>query len=104
MSVPVTRRNLLHEKIKLLLSVSGVAAALTLIVLLAGFRNGMYATLTAYLDNLGTDLIVAQSGVKGLFSSNSAIPLDVHDELVAASGAEPLVGHRGRVLEGFLGR
>ncbi len=85
--VPLTRRNLLYEKTKTILGVFGVAAALTLIVLLLGFRNGMYATLTAYLDHLGTDLIVAQSGVKGLFSSNSALPLEVHDELVVASGA-----------------
>jgi putative ABC transport system permease protein len=87
MAVPWTRRNLLYEKTKVILSVFGVAAALTLIVLLLGFRNGLYATLTAYIDNLGTDLIVAQSGVKGLFSSNSAVPLTIHEDLVTATGA-----------------
>lgn len=87
MSVPLARRNLLHEKGKLVLSVSGVAAALALIAILMGFRDGLYATLTAYVDNMGTDLVVAQSGVKGLFSSNSAIPVAIHDEIVSASGA-----------------
>lgn len=87
MSVPLVRRNLLHEKLKLLLSVLGVAAALTLIVLLMGFREGLYATLTAYVDCMDADLIVAQSGVKGFFASNSAIPASIHDEIDAASGA-----------------
>lgn len=87
MSVPLARRNLLYEKGKLVLSVAGVAAALTLIVLLMGFREGMYATLTAYVDNAGADLMVAQSGVKGLFSSNSALPVAIHDDLVSVSGA-----------------
>jgi len=87
MTVPLARRNLLHEKGKLLLSVLGVGAALTLIVLLLGFREGLYATLTAYVDSLDADLIVAQSGVKGFFASNSAIPAAIHDDIAAASGA-----------------
>ncbi len=87
MSVPLARKNLLHEKGKLLLSVLGIAAALTLIVLLMGFREGLYATLTAYVDSMDADLVVAQSGVKGFFASNSAIPAGIHDEIDAASGA-----------------
>jgi putative ABC transport system permease protein len=87
MSVPLARRNLLHEKGRFLLSILGVAAALTLIVLLMGFREGLYATLTAYVDSMGADLIVAQSGVKGFFASNSAIPAAIHDDIVVASGA-----------------
>lgn len=86
-SVPVARKSLLHEKGKLLLSVLGVAAALTLIVLLMGFREGLYATLTAYVDSMHADLIVAQSGVKGFFASNSAIPAGIHGEIDTASGA-----------------
>jgi len=67
MSVPLARRNLLHEKGKLVLSVFGVAAALTLIVILMGFRDGLYATLTAYVDNIGADLaVVGASGLRGV--------------------------------------
>jgi putative ABC transport system permease protein len=47
----------------------------------------LYATLTAYVDNLDSDLILAQSGVEGLFSSDSTLPLGLHDEVVRASGA-----------------
>lgn len=79
MGVPYTRRNLFFEKGKLALSVTGVASALALIFLLMGFRAGLYATLTAFVDNIGADLIIAQSGVQGMFSSNSALPLDLHE-------------------------
>lgn len=92
MSVPVVRRVLFHDLGKLLLSVAGVGAALSLILILLGFRRGLYATLTAFADNLGADLIVAQQGVKGILSSDSAIPLAIHDEAVLASGAEE-AGH-----------
>lgn len=92
MSVPLVRRNLLHERGKLLLSVAGIGAALSLILVLLGFRRGLYATLTAFADHLGADLIVAQTGVKGILSSDSALPLSLHGEAVAASGASE-AGH-----------
>lgn len=92
MSVPLARRNLLYEKDRLALSVAGIAAALALILLLLGFRAGLYATLTAFVDNLGADLIVAQSGVHGLFASDSSVPLRLHDEMAQAAGASE-AGH-----------
>jgi putative ABC transport system permease protein len=87
MGIPIARRNLLHEKGKLLLSVTGVAASLTLILLLLGFREGLYTTLTAFADNLGADIIVAQSGVQGMFSAQSAVSLNLHDEALTATNA-----------------
>lgn len=86
MSVPVARRNLWYERGKLILSVLGVAASLTLIFLLMGFRNGMFIAVTAYMDNMDADLIVAQSGAQGRFAS-SAIPAAIHETLSSLSGA-----------------
>lgn len=86
MGVPFVRRSLWHEKGKLVLSVLGVAAVLTLIVLLNGFRDGMYRVLSAYTDSMQADLIVAQSGGHGSFVT-SAIPAAIHDEIAAVSGA-----------------
>lgn len=87
MTVPLARRNLLHEKGKLLLSAAGIGASLALILLLLGFRAGLYATLTAFVDHLGADLVIAQSGVQGMFASDSAVPLRLHDEVAATAGA-----------------
>lgn len=87
MTALLARRNLFHEKSKLFLSVTGVAASLALIILLMGFREGLYATLTAYVDNMGADLIIAQDGVQGIFSSDSTIPLKFHDRIVRLANA-----------------
>ncbi len=83
MSVPLAWRNLIHERGKLILSVTGVAVALTLMVLLVGFRDGMYASLTAYYDHLPADLVVAQSDT----TLAGTIPVTLHDKLTAISGA-----------------
>ncbi len=87
MAVPIIRRKLLYEKGKLAISVAGVASALALILLLLGFRAGLYATLTAFVDNIGADLILAQGGVQGMFSSNSAVALDLHERAASVADA-----------------
>lgn len=87
MSVPFVRRNLLHESGKPDLSLTTIAAAIALVLLLLGFREGLYKTLTAFVDNLGVDIVVAQSGVEGLFTSDSTLPLAWHDDVVTAVDA-----------------
>lgn len=81
MSVPITQRNLLHNKGKFILHVLGIAAAFMLILLLFGFRNGMYSSISAYIEHIGVDLIVAQPGTDGFFSSASSLPSELHDAL-----------------------
>jgi putative ABC transport system permease protein len=90
MSVPITRRSLLHEKGKLVLHIAGIAAALMLIMLLLGFRDGMYSSLTAYIDHTGADLIVSQIGSRGLFDASSALPADLHNTIGSVSGASAI--------------
>lgn len=92
MSVPVARRNTFHAKGKLILAITSIAAALTMIFLVMGLRSGLYATLAAFVDNIGVDLIVAQSGVQGLFSSDSTLALSIHEDLQATAGAKE-AGH-----------
>jgi putative ABC transport system permease protein len=87
MEVPLVRRNLQHEKGKLALSVAGIAAAISLILILLGFRAGLYDSLSAFVDHVGADLIVAQSGTEGMFSASSILPLDIHDEAARAADA-----------------
>jgi len=84
MSVPLAWRNLVHERGKFILSILGVAVALMLIVLLVGFRDGMYTAVTAYYENLRADLVVAQSDTS---LASSTIPITYHDKLVSLSGA-----------------
>ncbi len=99
-------RNLWQQKIRLALSVAGVALALMLIILLNGFLSGIYAQVTAYLDNSPADLVIAQEGITNLLSATSLLPagvarvtpivsqftiFDLHEEKVVAYmvGYEP---------------
>lgn len=83
MSVPLAWRNLIHERAKLILSVAGIAVSMTLIVILVGFRDGMYTSMTAYYDHLPADLLVSQSDT----TLAGTIPVALHDKLAAISGA-----------------
>ncbi len=92
MNVPLVWRNLLYEKGKLVISIASIAAALALILLLLGFRAGLYVTLTAFVDHIGADVIVAQNGTQGMLTSNSIVPLNLHDEAAATVKAQE-AGH-----------
>lgn len=78
--------NLWQQKFRLGLSVSGVALALMLIILLNGFLAGIYAQVTAYLDNSPADLVIAQDGVTNLLSATSLLPAGVADQARGVPG------------------
>jgi putative ABC transport system permease protein len=63
-----------------------------MILLLLGFREGLYSALTAYVDNLNVDLIATQSGNEGVVSANSVLPSDIHNELEGLADARE-AGH-----------
>jgi putative ABC transport system permease protein len=71
--------NLLQQKLRLLFSISGVALAMMLIILLSGFLSGINVQVTAYLDNTPADLIIAQDGVTNLLGAASLLPAGVTD-------------------------
>ena len=89
MTVPLARRNLLHQRGKLLLSALGIAAALTLVLLLFGFRAGMFSAISAYIDRSGADLIVAQAQGQGSLGA-SRIPAAIHSALASSLQAVDL--------------
>lgn len=78
--------NLTRQKFRLLLSVGGVALAIMLILLLNGFLAGIYAQVTAYLDNTPADLIIAQDGVTNLLSATSLLPMNVESQVRGVHG------------------
>jgi putative ABC transport system permease protein len=87
-------RNLWQQKFRLALSVTGVALAIGLVILLHGFLDGIYAQVTAYLDNTPADLIVAQDGVTNLLSATSLLPANVEEQARSVPGiaqAMPIV-------------
>ena len=57
--VPLARRQLLHEPLKLALALAGVTLAVALVGLLFGLREGIGRQVTTFVDNAGGDVYVA---------------------------------------------
>ncbi|MHB1005974.1 MAG: ABC transporter permease [Chloroflexota bacterium] len=73
--VPLARRNLFQDKVRLVVSVGGVAFALLLILALDGIVAGSLDSLTAYIKRTGAQIYIAQPGVRSMHMAASAIPL-----------------------------
>lgn len=67
-------RNLFQGWPRLIVSIGGVALAMTLILALDAIVAGSERQITAYIDHSGADVIVSQAGVRTLHMSASAIP------------------------------
>jgi putative ABC transport system permease protein len=85
--VPLVRRNLLADRRRLVVSAAGVGLAIMLMLLLDGLWAGIKANVSAYQDNVGADLYVAQPGTRSFLGAGSAIPADT----VAGVQADPAV-------------
>jgi putative ABC transport system permease protein len=72
MAVPVARRQLLAEPAKLVVSVSTVAAAVALVLLLSGLRRGIGEQVTTYIDHQPA-VMVAQAGTRGFQAQTSIL-------------------------------
>jgi len=72
--VLLARRNLLRDRTRFLLSVLGVAVSVGLILLLAGYRSGIYRQASAYLDNTPGSVVVAERGIRDFLGTSSVLP------------------------------
>lgn len=87
-------RNLLQNKARLVVSVSGVALALTLILALDAIFVGAQQRLSAFIDESRADVFVSQRGVRTMHMSGSVLPASVVGELRDVAGvaaADPIL-------------
>lgn len=82
----LARRNLVQDKPRLALSVSGVALAIMLMLLLNGLLGGMYTQIGAYLEHSPGTLVVAQTGVRNLLGATSVLPSHTIERVRADPG------------------
>lgn len=75
----LARRNLFRDRTRFALSVLGVAVSIGLILLLAGYRSGVYQQSTAYLDNTPGTVVVAERGIRDFLGTASILPPGVDD-------------------------
>jgi putative ABC transport system permease protein len=107
--VPVARRNLLGEKVRLAMSIAGAAFAVLLILLVASLYRG-WSTASRVLTDLPGDVWVAERGTHDPFRSASLLPSGQAAALAAVPGvrfAFPVYARRmaftdrGRELDVF---
>ena len=85
-SLLLARRNLARNRARLVVSVGGVALALSLTLALDAIYAGVANQLTSYIDRSGADVWVAQAGVRNLHMVASWLPDSVTDEVRAVDG------------------
>jgi putative ABC transport system permease protein len=80
------RRNLLADPVRFLLSVLGVAVSISLILLLSGYRAGVYRQATAYLDHTSGSVVVAERGIRDFLGTSSALPIGAENAVRQTPG------------------
>ncbi|MGB7588331.1 MAG: ABC transporter permease [Solirubrobacterales bacterium] len=85
--VPLARRQLLREPLKLVLALLGVAVSVALVGLLFGLREGIGRQVTTYPDHAGADVYIASGGTRDFLSaSSSSLPVPLARRLRSVSG------------------
>lgn len=79
-------RNLVQNRMRLVISIGGVALSLLLILSLDAVLAGMESRISAYIDYSGSDVWVAQTGVRNMHMVSSTIPASVVDDVRAIPG------------------
>jgi putative ABC transport system permease protein len=79
-------RNLLQNKMRLVMSLGGVALALSLILALDAIMTGVEGRLSTYIDHSGADVFVSQAGVRNLHMVSSWLPASVVGKVQAVPG------------------
>jgi putative ABC transport system permease protein len=87
----LARRNLFQDKTRLVLSISGVALAVMLILILRGFLSGMNRQITAYLDYSPGSLVVAQEDVVNLLGATSLLPDGIKQKSESIRGVADVI-------------
>jgi putative ABC transport system permease protein len=89
--VLLARRNLFRDRTRFALSVLGVAVSVGLILLLAGYRAGIYRQASAYLQNTPGSLVVAEAGIRDFLGTSSVLPSDAADAVRSTPGVDRVV-------------
>jgi putative ABC transport system permease protein len=90
--VPFATRTLLHDRLRVLISIIGIGFAILLVLLLRGIMDGTVIKSTTYIDHIGADVVVAREGVTNMALSSSVITDDVVVQVEAVPGVQTAAG------------
>jgi putative ABC transport system permease protein len=89
--VLLARRNLFRDRTRFLLSVFGVAVAVGLILLLSGYRAGVYRQASAYLENTPGNVVVAEKGIRDFLGTSSVLPAGATEAVRSTPGVDQVI-------------
>lgn len=87
----LARRNLFRDRTRFLLSVLGVAVSVGLILVLAGYRSGVYRQASSYLDNTPGSVVVAEKGIRDFLGTSSVLPAGAIQAVESTPGVARVV-------------
>src|SRR5438445_13728307 len=96
--VPIARRNLLADKVKLLIAIGGVTLSIVLILVIQSLYYGVRREVDSFVRHLPGDIWIAQEGTTDLVFSNSYLPQAGANPLCDIGGVSRVYGLSGRLL------
>jgi putative ABC transport system permease protein len=96
--VLIARKNLFHERGRLIISVGGVAFATMLIMTLIGVYYGVFTESTTYLMKTRADLWVGQEGIHDTWHTYSLLPRGLDKEILQVGGVKDVHEFIGRAV------
>ncbi|HUZ02094.1 MAG TPA: ABC transporter permease [Thermomicrobiaceae bacterium] len=108
--VPVARKNLLADKVRLLVSIGGVTFAVILVLVVRSLYEGYYQEIGAFVETMPVDIWVTQQSAGGLLYT-SVLPASSGPQVAAVPGVRRVVAmdrqrlmleHDGRSIDAFL--
>jgi putative ABC transport system permease protein len=96
--VSIARKNLFHEKGRLVISVGGVAFSTMLIMILIGVYYGIFTESTMYLVKTRADLWVGQEGIHDTWHTYSLLPRGLDKEIRQVGGVKDVHEFIGRAI------
>lgn len=89
--VQIAAKSLLQDRLRFALSLGGVALSIMLVVLLVGMYLGVNRQITAYLDNTGADVLIAQAGTRNFLGARSVISEDAEQRAARTEGVRSAI-------------
>ena len=97
---PVARRNILADKVRLLISVGGVAFAVLLILVVGSLYRGFQKEAGSFVEGVPGDLWVMEQDTADIFHSFSIVPEENINEVASVAGVDGVISLFGKRVEG----
>ncbi len=96
--VSIARKNLFHEKGRLVISIGGVAFSTMLIMVLVGVYYGVFTESTMYLRKTKADLWIGQEGIHDTWHTYSLLPRGLDKDIRQVGGVKDVHEFIGRAV------